>query len=335
MADFYAVLQVARDADAAAIAAAYQRLRVAYDPERLQDVSEELQTLAAERLLELERAYVILSDETLRAAYDAGVHGVVERALPRPVEVEPILDYRPLPPAQSEERARDFDSMPVSRGRGGRPQVSQQVSLILTIVIPLAIVLTTFILTDGGQRVAESNDTPPVVMTNALDQFEAAIDTARLATEENPNSISAWLEYGNMLYNSVQIVREQQPGSPTYQSRVARWQMAAVAYEKALSFDPGNPVIEADLGATQCFYGNETGDQSLATQGLQQLRGVVEQIDDAEKPRVLLNLGYCLAESSPPRLEEAVAVWQRVKTIVTADSPYLAQVDRLISLAER
>ena len=46
MVDFYAVLQVPRDADQASIDAAYQRLRVAYDPSRLQGVSDELRDLA-------------------------------------------------------------------------------------------------------------------------------------------------------------------------------------------------------------------------------------------------------------------------------------------------
>jgi len=336
VADFYTVLQVPRDADDEAILAAYQRLRLAYDPERLGDVSEELRQLATERLLTLEQAYAILSDATLRAAYDGGVSGVVERALPRPAPApEPVLDYRPLPAAMAQERDPDFEEAPLSKGRGGLPTLNQQVSLIMAIVIPLVIVLVTFILTDGGSRVAPSNDTPPVVMTDLLNQFEDAIDEARKATEENPNSISAWVDYGNMLYNSVQVVREQQPGSPTYQSRVARWQMAAVAYEKALSFDPTNVVVAADMGATQCFYGNETGDQALATQGLQTMRSMVEQIADSEKPRVLLNLGYCLAEASPPRVEEAVAIWQRIKTLVAADSPFAAQADRLISLAQR
>lgn len=93
MADFYAVLQITRDADQSTIHAAYQRLRMAYDPERLGDVSDELRQLAAERLGELERAYAILADETLRAAYDAGITDVVERALPKRLSPSLIISH--------------------------------------------------------------------------------------------------------------------------------------------------------------------------------------------------------------------------------------------------
>lgn len=333
MADFYAVLQISREADQATIVAAYQRLRAVYDPEQIVNVSDELRQLAAERMLELDRAYAILSDETLRAAYDAGISTVVERALPQ--HAEPVYDYLPLPPATAQERDDAFEVEPVLRNQRTMPNMwNRRLPLILAITLPLIIVTSTFFLTDGGTRVAPAN-TAEQAQSNALEQFEQAIASAKAVAENNPNDAQAWIDYGNMLYNSVQVVRELQPGSPFYQSRVARWQMAADAYSKALVIIPGDVVVLADLGASQCFYGNDTGDQALATQGLQQLRQVIDQIPVTEQPRVLLNLGYCLAESAPPRVEEAIATWQKINTLVPADSPFAVQANKLIRLLNR
>jgi len=328
MVDFYTVLQVPRDADQASIDAAYQRLRVAYDPTRLQGVSEELRDLASERATALDQAYAIVGDPTMRAAYDAGITAVVARALP--AAVDPSYDYRPLPAAGSHERTSEFDAAPIRKGRMTAGE--RQVSLVLAIALPLAIVLATFVITDGGKRVAASNDVQPVVRATAVaDQFEQPIIDAKAATVTNPTSIQAWVDYANVLYNSVQIVREQQPGSPLYESRIVRWQMAADAYAKALSFDPSNVVVEADLGASRCFYGNGTGNQNESTAGLQQIRKVLPQIPTSEQPRVLLNLGFCLAETTPPQLEEAAATWKKITTLVASDSPFAIQATQLIA----
>jgi curved DNA-binding protein CbpA len=333
MADFYSILQLSRDANQEEISAAYQRLRVAYDPNNLGNVSDELRQLAADRLGELDRAYAILSDVTLRAAYDAGVHTVVDRALPKPVE--PVFDYVPLPPAVAQERDDTFVSEPLQREYAQKTSdLNRRLPLILAITLPLIVVVSTFFLTDGGTRVAPTN-TAEQAQANALEQFEQAIASAKAVAENNPEDAQAWVDYGNMLYNSVQVVRELQPGSPFYQSRVARWQMASDAYSKALELRPGDVVVLADLGASQCFYGNDTGDQALGTTGLQQLRQVIDEIPVTEQPRVLLNLGYCLAESSPPRVEEAIATWQRINTLVPADSPFAVQANKLIRLLNR
>jgi tetratricopeptide (TPR) repeat protein len=264
----------------------------------------------------------------MRAAYDAGITDVVARALP--AAVEPSYDYRPLPAAGRHERTPEFDTTPIRKGRMTAGE--RQVSLVLAIALPLAIVLLTFIITDGGKRVAERNDVQPVARATAVaDQFEQPIIDARAATVANPTSIQAWVEYGNQLYNSVQIVREQQPGSPLYQNRIVRWQMAADAYAKALSFDPSSVVVEADLGASRCFYGNGTNNQGESTAGLQQMRKAIAQIPDSEQPRVLLNLGFCLAESTPRQTEEAIATWQKIATLVASDSPFAIQATQLIA----
>ena len=72
-ADYYQLLGVARDADAATIKKAYRRLAMKYHPDR--NSGEE----AEEKFKEIQGAYAILSNSEKRAAYDrfgeAGVSG--------------------------------------------------------------------------------------------------------------------------------------------------------------------------------------------------------------------------------------------------------------------
>lgn len=64
--DFYAILGVAKDADAASIKKAYRSLAKKYHPDRNPDDAS-----AAERFKEIGEAYAVLSDEEERKQYDA------------------------------------------------------------------------------------------------------------------------------------------------------------------------------------------------------------------------------------------------------------------------
>ena len=64
--DFYAVLGVAKDADAATIKKAYRTLAKKYHPDRNPD-----DAAAAEKFKEIGEAYAVLSDEKDRQQYDA------------------------------------------------------------------------------------------------------------------------------------------------------------------------------------------------------------------------------------------------------------------------
>jgi curved DNA-binding protein CbpA len=68
--DPYAALGVARDASAAQIRAAYLDLASRYHPDRHQ--GNPLEDLASAKLIEVNRAYEILSDPGRRSAYDRG-----------------------------------------------------------------------------------------------------------------------------------------------------------------------------------------------------------------------------------------------------------------------
>src|SRR5215211_2943529 len=116
--DYYETLQVHPRADAAAIEAAYARLRELYDPSRLDGAADELIDLARAKRDAIERAYAVLGDPVRRAAYDE------EQAVFEPTndeqrttnderaessirpssfvlgQIEDPLDYRPLPPAK-------------------------------------------------------------------------------------------------------------------------------------------------------------------------------------------------------------------------------------------
>jgi hypothetical protein len=329
MVDYYAILQVPRDADNAAIDEAYTRLSQAYDPAVLAGVSDELIALAQKQLFALNQARTILSDPTLRAAYDAGLTQVVAKALP---SAEPVFDFQPLPPAGARERIPGYVTEPVLTTNTVAAQPNRTMPLFFAITLPLLIVLVAFVLTDGGKRVAPSNDTPPVESVQSqLDQFEAAIATTKLATDSDPGNATVWIEYGNMLYNSVQIVREMQPNSPVYIDRIERWQMAAVAYEKAMVLLPDNVVVAADHGAALCFYGNGVGDKKSSNAGLQQMRTVIDAVPAEERSRVRMNMGYCLAQNTPPQIEDARAVWQSVIDSEAKDSPMALQAAKLIA----
>jgi cytochrome c-type biogenesis protein CcmH/NrfG len=68
---------------------------------------------------------------------------------------------------------------------------------------------------------------------------------------------------------------------------------------------------------------------------LQQIRKALPQAPDSEQPRVLLNLGFCLAETTPPQLEEAVATWKKITTLVASDSPFAIQATQSIARVRR
>src|SRR5438046_2459186 len=113
-----------------------------------------------------------------------------------------------------------------------------------------------------GMLTSGSPSPPSALPTPApFDRFETLIPQAQHTAEQNPNDPQTWIDYGNMLYDSVQIVRESAPDSPLYQQRLPRWLQATEAYSHALMLQPNNAPTRADLGASACFYGAGTGDQ--------------------------------------------------------------------------
>lgn len=332
--DYYEILQVHPRADAEAIEAAYARLRALYDPERLAGAADELLVLARERRDAIDRAYAVLSDPQRRAQYDAELaESSPAPAVPQSEAAtlaEPVFDYRPLPPARRAERPRGFDNEPVVRSTkpGGRaPQAQpggQPLAPILIVVGTLVMVtLAGLLLTGGGQPpVAQPTATPSM-----FDQLEGFIPQARQAAEQAGDDPQLWINLGNLLYDSVQIVREQSPGSPLYEQRQSRWLEASEAYSRALQLEPDNAAARADYGASLCFYGEDTGEQSYVAQGLAAARQAVQ--DAPEEPRALLSLGYCLVRQETPEVDQAIESWRQIIEL-EPDSPLANQARLLI-----
>jgi curved DNA-binding protein CbpA len=345
--DYYEILQVHPRADAEAIEAAYRRLRELYDPARLEGAADELIALARDKRDAIERAYAVLGDPARRASYDAEQAALTDNRPPtndhqnspspavgrrssvvvRQEKGEELLDYRPLPPARRQERPRGFEAEPARADLGGRaaarwalPAWAPLAALVGVVVL---IVGVSFALTGGGA----APPAQPAATASALDQIDALLPQARQNAQQNPKSAQAWIDLGNVLYDSVQVVRENAPDSPLYQQRIGRWLEATQAYSQALALEPDNAATRADMGASACFYGAGTGDQNFVRQGTAEVRRAAQAApNDA---RVLLSLGNCLVSAEPPLTDEALATWRKVVE-ASPSSPLAAQAQQLI-----
>jgi curved DNA-binding protein CbpA len=349
--DYYETLQVHPRADAAAIEAAYARLRDLYEPSRIDGAADELVDLARQKREAIERAYAVLGDPARRATYDEeqAALDVTRDERPKTKDAgrdssgpsslvvgqersEELLDYRPLPPASRAERAKGFDDQPVrsamparQAGRAtSRPAARPWVVPAALASALLLIVAASLVLTGGGGP-------PPMLATptpSPFDAFEASIPQAQQAAQQNPSSAQAWIDLGNVLYDSAQVVRESAPDSPIYQQRLGRWLEATNAYSQALALAPNNASVRADLGASACFYGAGTGDQSFVRDGTDEVRRAAQVAPDDE--RVLLSLGHCLVSTQPPQTEQAIESWRRIIAIKPS-SPLASQAQLLIT----
>ena len=321
--DYYEILQIHPRADLDAITAAYQWLCEAYNPALLEGGAPELAALARQRCDEFERAYTVLGDPVCRAEYDAEL----ARRLSGPVS-ESSLDDRPLSLARRAGRPRIKATQllhAVPTRRLPRPRIKQWWGLPLALAGLIVVVISLGLALAGA---GGPPSPPPLLTPAAFDQFEALIPQAKRAAEQNPTDPQAWIAYGHALYDSAQIVREQAPDSALYLQRLPHWLQATQAYSRALTLQPDNPSVRADLGASACFYGIGTGDLSYVHNGLNEARRAAQAApDDA---RVLLSLTFCLISTQPPQIEEARQNWRRVVQLVPADSPLAIQAWQLI-----
>lgn len=318
--DYYETLQVAPDADSAMIDAAYSRLREQYNPEKLSGAAEELAALAQQRLTAIETAYAVLSDPQRREEYNAEHAAAVQAAA-----AAELPDYRPLPPAGRGERARDFNPRPLTRPPEQAGRFAGPIAALITVLgVALVAVIAGLLVTGGGSVPAAA----PTATASPMDALEEMIARAQSNAEQNQDNAQAWLDYANLLYDSVQIVREQAPDTILYQQRLPRWLEAANAYQRSLALDPNNPVALGDMGAARCFYGVGVGDQTFVNQGLQDLQAATAaQPNDT---RLLLNMGSCLALAQPPRTNEAIEIWQQIIAVSPDGSPIANEAQRLI-----
>jgi hypothetical protein len=227
MPDYYETLQVHPKADEEAIRAAYERLSARYDPGKLEGAADELVALARTRRDEIERAFAVLGDAGKRAEYD------VERAT-RPVPLEAIpapeaeIDYSPLPPARGQERPKGFEAQPrrsAARAAGRRVRgAAEQPPWFWPIVVGASaltlVSLLTLVATYLGRPTTDTRTAAPAQATvdaalggagpqptvsteQAVNQFEPLIPQLKQAAQQAATDPQPWIEYGNIVYNSV------------------------------------------------------------------------------------------------------------------------------------
>ena len=328
--DHYETLQVHPRADAAAIEAAYERLRGKYDPAKLEGAADELIDLARTKRDMIERAYAVLSDSARRARYDAELANQVGVPYDE-VEAGEVFDYRPLPPANRAERPKTFDARPSrTAGRAVPPTSDPRAPLLVLIGLLVVVLIAAGVFLFSGNSPGSLVVAAPTVLPTAgpLDQYETAIVQAKTAAEQHPNAAGAWIDYGNMLYDSVQVVREIEPDSPLYQERLPRWLEATVAYSRALQLEPDNAQVRSDMGVSSCFYGAGTNEPQYLNDGLAEVEKAVKALP--EDPRVLLNLGQCYVNVQPARTQEALEVWLKIRESQPEESPLAQQAQILI-----
>ncbi|MBC8077375.1 MAG: J domain-containing protein, partial [Chloroflexales bacterium] len=302
---------------------------------------------------EIERAFAVLGDEAQRAAYDG------ERALPaaRSVSMEAIpapegqIDYSPLPPARGSERPKGFEAQPLraqQRSAGRRASSAQPPWFWPIAVGASAITLVSLITLVATYLGRPSTDTrtaapaqatveaalggqapqPTVSAEEAVNQFESSIPQLKQAAEQAASDPEPWIEYGNIVYNSVQIVRENMPDSDLYKQRLPRWLEASQAYEKALALQPDNVVVRADMAVSLCNYGAGTNDQSSVQRGIVEAQRATQQ--GPQDPRALLNQGVCMVSATPPQRDQALDNWRRVAGMADKDPGLANEAQRLI-----
>ncbi|KAB8142515.1 DnaJ domain-containing protein [Chloroflexia bacterium SDU3-3] len=327
--DYYEILQVHPKADADAIRAAYERMLDRYSAARLEGAADELVSLARQKRDDIERAYAVLADPQRRARYDD------ELALAPADELgedEETLDYRPLPPAGRAERPRDIDRAQrrASPGgaAGGRLAQVNPALVVFGILAAVALIATAAFLISGQQPGTLLDAQPTATPTVDFNQFESEIAAAEAAAKQSPTDPDKWVDYGNVLYNSAEIVREFQPDSQLYQQRISRWLEATEAYSQALALDPQDSAVRADYGMSSCFYGAGTGSKDYVQRGLAAVQQAAQQLPS--DPRVQISLGFCLISDDPPRVSEAMAAWVKVRETQPADSSFGRQAQQMI-----
>ncbi|CAL4909816.1 unnamed protein product [Urochloa decumbens] len=132
---YYAVLDVAREASADEIQAAWRKMSEAFHPDRVKEVTDNswVKEFVLAKYRQVQEAYEVLSDPAKKALYDAGYDAALGvggdkgafGSLPRP-RVAAGIERPPPPPLEGRinlfftfDNAEASDSGPGTSGRGG------------------------------------------------------------------------------------------------------------------------------------------------------------------------------------------------------------------------
>jgi curved DNA-binding protein CbpA len=307
--DHYAILQLTPRATDAEIAAAYERLRDVYDPDRTANAAPELQELASKKRQQIEAAFRDLGDRHRRAAYDrqqgfAPIGGD---------GAENAIDFRPLPPARRQERdaAADYAPPPLPRSRGIRGWLAPTLTAIAGIGLLLLLILSGVRVTGGQTALAT-----PTIRGITLPFNDTQLRQFRAAAESTDTAAN-WTALGNAIFDNLQTLRENAPQSPQYRGQLDQWLAVVDAYDRSLALQDSD-AARSSRAVALMSYGVDADDEARRAEALAEVQRGIR--DDVRDPRALLNYGFVLSLTEPPRVAEALAQWRRIIEIAP-DSP--------------
>lgn len=118
MKTYYELLEVAPNASADEIKRSFRREIAKYHPDKVQHLGQEFQEIAAIKAAELTQAYKTLTDETLRAEYDALVESGGTEAPMHHAPPPPPPGAAPARPAEAKRPPQDQPHVPAQEPQG-------------------------------------------------------------------------------------------------------------------------------------------------------------------------------------------------------------------------
>jgi tetratricopeptide (TPR) repeat protein len=165
----------------------------------------------------------------------------------------------------------------------------------------------------------------PALTSVQLPHTDTQIEQFRRAAQVS-DSAQTWTALGNALFDNLQTLRENVPQSPYYQTALPQWLEVAQAYERALALQE-NETTRSDLALALWTYGTDANDAQSRQRGVAEAEQAVQR--GVTEGRALINYGLVLAGAEPPRVDDAVRLWQRV--VETApDSQEAARAQQLL-----
>jgi curved DNA-binding protein CbpA len=168
--------------------------------------------------------------------------------------------------------------------------------------------------------------------TTLFQEYEGQVVEAHQVVQRLPDNADAWVNLGNALYDSAQVVRELAPDTERYRDTLPRWIEASESYGAALELgieeDTTRAVVRSDMGVSLCYYGADTGDVSYVEEGYEHTLAALEETQG--NGRVLLNHGICLVNLQPPRTDEALRLWRAVLELPAAEVGVSRQAQQLL-----
>lgn len=229
------------------------------------------------------------------------------------------LDYRPLPPRKGTADIRPIEATARSRWHW----LSGWTVLLATLMLTLA---GTALLVWLGSRPPQQQAMNPQNMPlfaqtiiaeikdpqvrDGLLSLDAQAAQGRSLVAQNPKDPQAWNMVGNANYDFIQTIYENAPNGQAYAQNLSRWLDASEAYSQSLALDPLQPIVRSDRALALIRYGLGFGNMFYVDQGLAEAERAIK--DDDQTVIVVLNVGRAYALVTPPRMDEARRLWQRV-----------------------